>query len=110
LARAGFPELGFHRTAHVDEAPRSELPDRPVWIRWRARGSGERGARAMKILGKLSELARDDRAQTTVEYALLTGIVAVAAISALERIRQQLLDVFFIVNGALSNAPVGDAG
>jgi Flp pilus assembly pilin Flp len=55
-------------------------------------------------------LIRDDRAQTTIEYALLTGIIAVAAISALERIRVQILDIFFIVNGALSNAPTGDAG
>ncbi len=57
-----------------------------------------------------SRLIRDDGGQTTIEYALLTGIIAVAAISVLERIRVQLLDIFFIVNGALSNAPVGDAG
>ena len=45
-----------------------------------------------------------------IEYALLAGIIAVAAISVLQLIRTNLVDVFTTVNDALSGADVGDSG
>ncbi len=58
----------------------------------------------------LARLVHEDEAQTTIEYALLCGIVAVAAIGSLQRIRTEIVDIFAAVQNAIANAPVGDAG
>ncbi len=58
----------------------------------------------------LVRLVREDEAQTTIEYALLCGIVAVAAIGSLQRIRTEIVAIFAAVQDAIANAPVGDAG
>ncbi|MFN7952312.1 MAG: hypothetical protein U0610_11355 [bacterium] len=68
-------------------------------------------ARLVEVLGgTLARLIHDDDAQTSIEYALICGIVAVAAISSLERIRADIVDIFAAVQNALASAPVGDAG
>ncbi len=57
-----------------------------------------------------ARLLREDDGQSLIEYALLAGIIAIAAISVLELIRGNLLNVFTAVNEALSGADVGDVG
>ncbi|MBK7974877.1 MAG: Flp family type IVb pilin [Deltaproteobacteria bacterium] len=67
--------------------------------------------RILSELGALaSRLWSEDDAQTSIEYALICGIVAIAGISALTRIRLQIVDIFSAIQDAISSAPVGDAG
>lgn len=58
----------------------------------------------------LSRLVQEDEGQTMIEYALLAGIIAVAAITILATLRGSIVDVFTTVNDALTGAEVGDAG
>jgi Flp pilus assembly pilin Flp len=58
----------------------------------------------------LPSLRRDARGQTTIEYALLCGVIAVASVTMLGNIRAQVVDIFQTVAEALATAPVGDAG
>ena len=53
---------------------------------------------------------RDEGGQSMIEYALLAGIIAVAAITVLQSIRENLVGVFETVNDSLASADVGDAG
>lgn len=68
----------------------------------------DRFASSLAELG--ARLWREDDAQTSIEYALICGIVAIAGISALTRIRLQVVDIFSAIQDAIASAPVGDAG
>jgi pilus assembly protein Flp/PilA len=60
--------------------------------------------------GLFRRLVEQDDGQTMIEYALLAGIIAVAAITILSTLRGSIVDVFGTVNDALTGAQVGDAG
>ncbi len=61
-------------------------------------------------MNHFKRLWKEEEGQSMIEYALLAGIIAVAAISVLTLIRGNLVDVFTTVDGALAGADVGDAG
>ena len=58
----------------------------------------------------VSRWLRDEAGQSVIEYALLSGIIAVAAISVLQSIRGNLVGVFTTVTDSLASADVGSAG
>ena len=48
----------------------------------------------------LRRLRRDDEAQDLIEYALLVGLVALVAVSAVTQVGQTIRDVFWSVIAA----------
>ncbi len=58
----------------------------------------------------IRNFVNEEEGQSMIEYALLAGIIAVAAISVRTLIRGNMVDVFGTVDGALAGATVGDAG
>ena len=66
-----------------------------------------RNSRMRRILRRL---VTEEDGQTMIEYALLAGIIAVAAITILSTLRGSIVNVFGTVNDALTGAQVGDAG
>ena len=48
----------------------------------------------------LRRLCRDDGAQDLIEYALLVGLVALVAVSAVTQVGQTILNVFWSVIAA----------
>jgi pilus assembly protein Flp/PilA len=55
----------------------------------------------------LKELIRDEAGQTTTEYGLLLGILALAVVALLFGMRGSLKGLFTSANTALSNANTG---
>lgn len=53
---------------------------------------------------KIRNLLKDKKGATAIEYGLIAALIAVAAITALSGVGNQLGDTFNDVNGALSNA------
>lgn len=51
-------------------------------------------------------LSRDDRAQDLIEYALLIGLVAVVAASAVTEVGQTIINVFWsVIAGSIPATP-----
>jgi pilus assembly protein Flp/PilA len=57
----------------------------------------------------LKELIRDEAGQTTTEYGLLLGILALAVVAILFGMRGSLKNLFGKANTALANAESGAA-
>jgi pilus assembly protein Flp/PilA len=57
----------------------------------------------VKAVGVLRRFLRDESAASLVEYGLVVGLVAVAAIAALVVLRNQLGNVFNRISTALSS-------
>ena len=54
----------------------------------------------------LRRLSRDDRAQDLIEYALLIGLVAVVAASAVTEVGQTIINVFWsVIAGSIPATP-----
>ena len=56
---------------------------------------------------KLINFFKDEEGATMVEYALLVGLISIAAIAALLLIGPELQRLFGAVATALTNAPAG---
>jgi Flp pilus assembly pilin Flp len=55
---------------------------------------------AQICMAVLRRFRRDDRAQDLIEYALLVGLVALVAVSAVTQVGQTIRDVFWSVIAA----------
>ena len=53
---------------------------------------------------KIRNLLKDKKGATAIEYGLIAALIAVAAITALGGVGNQLESTFNDVNGALANA------
>lgn len=53
---------------------------------------------------------RDERGQTTTEYAILIGFLAVAIIIAIVFLRDRIIDLFRKAGSSIQEAPGGDSG
>ena len=53
-----------------------------------------------RIIAALRRLHHDDSAQDLIEYALLIGLVALVAVSAVSQVGTTILDVFWNVIAA----------
>ena len=51
----------------------------------------------------LSHLARDERGATAIEYALIAGLISIAAITAMSTMGNTLNDTFSNTNQLLQN-------
>lgn len=51
---------------------------------------------------------RDERGQTTTEYAILIGFLAVAIIIAIIFLRDEIIDLFRKAGSSINEAPGGD--
>jgi Flp pilus assembly pilin Flp len=64
--------------------------------------------RATHQMGRLRQLARDDAGQDLIEYALLTGLIAIAGILLFPAIQSRMADAYQDWNDnayAISEAP-----
>lgn len=66
-------------------------------------GSSPPERREVTAVGTLRRFLRDDSAASLIEYGLVVGLVAVAAIAALITLRGQLTNVFNRISTALSS-------
>jgi Flp pilus assembly pilin Flp len=53
-----------------------------------------------RMIGMLRRLRHDDSGQDLIEYALLVGLVALVAVSAVSQVGTTILDVFWNVIAA----------
>lgn len=56
----------------------------------------------------LASRMRNERGQTTTEYAILIGFLAVAIIIAIVFLRDQIRDIFFKAGSSIQQAPGGE--
>jgi pilus assembly protein Flp/PilA len=58
----------------------------------------------MKLMTRMRSLVRDDNGQDLLEYALLTALIALAAVVAIRAAGVQVSDIFTQITTALTSA------
>jgi pilus assembly protein Flp/PilA len=59
------------------------------------------------MINAINAFVRNDEGQDLIEYALLAGLVALAAVGAMTNVGQAINGLFGDVEGALNNVEVG---
>ena len=58
----------------------------------------------MNLITRMRSLLRDDSGQDLLEYALLTALIALAAVAAVRAAGVSVQSVFTSISGAIANA------